>query len=106
MALARATLANWVETWGDTSAAGAVETTAKLIGEVRSMALAIHKLRADTAITPAEVLAFVQRLTEVTMKYIPLELRAAYVSEVASTMGERVTPDLIEGHTVDGDDMR
>jgi hypothetical protein len=95
--LLRAVLGNWVETWGDGVNVEAAETTAKLVSEIRAGALAVQKLRSDTAITPAEVMLFLSRFIEAAQLYVPAEHWVDFVTRCRQIFGGNVSPELIDG---------
>lgn len=101
VALSRAMLANWLEAFGDTTIPANIEIVSKLTGEIRAGALAIQKLRADTAITPAEAMVFLSRFIEAAKLYVPAEHWGAFVARCQSIFGGDVSPMLIDGHRDD-----
>lgn len=104
MSLAKAILADWVGRYDELglpidltglSAAG------DMLDKVKSLALAIQKLRTDTTITPAEVMLFLSRIIEVAGKYVPEQYREAFVAECRAVFGADVSAPIIVGQLAD-----
>src|SRR5690606_16759421 len=73
MMLAKAILADWVGRYDELNLPidlTGLSAAGDMIEKVKGLALAIQKLRTDTAYTPAEVLSLLSRFAEVALKYV------------------------------------
>jgi hypothetical protein len=101
MMLAKAILADWVGRYDELNIPidlTGLTAAAEMLDKVKGMALAIQKLRAETGITPAEAMVFLNRFIEAAKLYVPAEHWGAFVTRCQSIFGGDVSPMLIDGH--------
>lgn len=100
MMLAKAILADWVGRYDELNLPidlTGLSAAGDMIDKVKGLALAIHKLKTETAITPAEVMLFLSRIIEAAKLYVPAESWVAFVARCQSVFGGDVSPMLIDG---------
>jgi hypothetical protein len=100
MMLAKAILADWVGRYDELNLPidlTGLSAAGDMIEKVKGLALAMQKLRTDTAYTPAEVLSLLSRFAEVALKYVSPQLREAFVAECRAIFGANDASNVVAG---------